>query len=83
MEIPVVGADIRGTREAVLNGKTGFLVQSKNSDALIEPLKKLILDKELRIKLGRHGRERMEEMFDSKDVINAIVVHRLSLLNRS
>lgn len=61
--------------------RTGFLVEPKSSEALIEPLRKLVLNPELRREMGRNGRKRIERMFDSKDVIQAIVEHRLRLLS--
>lgn len=81
MELPVVSTDIMGCREAIVNDETGFLVEPRNSEALIEPLKKLILDPQLRETMGRAGRRRVEQMFDCKDVIQAVVEHRLKLLS--
>ncbi|MHC4122771.1 MAG: glycosyltransferase family 4 protein [Planctomycetota bacterium] len=83
MGLPVISTNVIGPRESVQNNVTGFLVEPKNSEALIGPLKKLVLDKELRIKMGKAGRERIKRMFDSKDVIKAIVEHRLKLLSSS
>jgi len=83
MELPVVSTNIMGVREAVVNNWTGFLVKPRNSEALIEPLTKLILDPELRKAMGRRGRERVKRMFDCKDVIQATVKHRLKLLEKT
>lgn len=81
MELPVVSTNVIGPRESVEDGETGFLVEPKSSKALIEPLKKLILDAELRKQMGQKGRGRIKQKFDSKDVIRAIVEHRLKLLS--
>ena len=81
MGLPVVSTDVMGCREAIVNGETGFLVESRNSEALIEPLKRLILDPELRETMGRSGRRRVVQMFDRRDVIQAVVEHRLKLLS--
>ena len=83
MELPVVSTNIMGVREAVVNKGTGFLVKPRNSEALIEPLTKLILDPELRKAMGCRGRERVKRMFDCKDVIQATVKHRLKLLEKT
>ena len=48
MGLPVVSTNIIGPRESVDNGKTGFLVEPRSSEALIEPLRKLVLNPELR-----------------------------------
>jgi len=81
MGLPVVSTNVIGPRESVDNGKTGFLVEPRSSEALIEPLRKLVLNPELRREMGRNGRERIKQKFDSKDVIQAIVEHRLRLLS--
>jgi glycosyltransferase involved in cell wall biosynthesis len=59
---PVVSYDIDGAREVAITGQTGFLVPPK-WDALIEPLVKLATDRELRVRLGRAGREKFTEPF--------------------
>ena len=82
MGLPVVSTNVIGPRESVEDGVTGFLVEPRSSKALIEPLKKLILDAELRKQIGQKGRGRIKQKFDSKDVIRAIVEHRLKLLSR-
>jgi len=81
MSLPVVSTNVIGPRESVDNGKTGFLVEPRSSEALIEPLRKLVLNPELRREMGRNGRKRIERMFDGEDVIRAIVEHRLRLLS--
>ncbi len=81
MGLPVVSTNVVGPRESVENGVAGFLVEPKSSEALIEPLKKLILDAELRKQMGRRGRERIKQKFDSQDMIQAVVEHRLKLLS--
>ena len=83
MEMPVVSTNIMGVRESVVNNQTGFLVEPRSSKALIEPLKKLVSDAELRKQMGQNGRKRIEQMFDSKNVIQAIIEHRLKLLARA
>jgi glycosyltransferase involved in cell wall biosynthesis len=77
MGLPVVSTNVIGPRESVDNGVTGFLVEPKNSMALIEPLKKLVRNKELRMQMGRQGRERVKQKFDRNKLIKAVVQHRL------
>lgn len=82
MEIPVVSTDVIGPRESIEDGVTGFLVEPRNSHSLEFPLEKLISDKSLRMKMGKAGRERVKKMFNSVDVINRIISHRIELLNK-
>jgi glycosyltransferase involved in cell wall biosynthesis len=79
MKLPTVSTDVIGPRESVANGQTGFLVEPRNSKALVEPLRKLILDADLRRKMGEQARHRVERMFDQTDMIRTVVEHRLKL----
>ena len=82
MGLPVVSTNVIGPRESVADGETGFLVEPRNFKVLVEPLRKLVLDSDLRKNMGQKGRKRVEQMFDCKDVIRAVVEHRLKLLSR-
>jgi glycosyltransferase involved in cell wall biosynthesis len=79
MELPVVSTDTIGPRESVQNGMTGFLVKVRSSEALLEPLRTLIADPELRIRMGKAGRQRVRDQFDRKDMVRAVIEHRQSL----
>ncbi len=83
MRLPVVSTDVIGPRESVENGVSGFLVEPGSSKSLIEPLKKLASDAELRKQMGQRGRDRVKQKFDSKNVIRAIVEHRLRLFENT
>lgn len=66
---PVVTTDSVGCRDTVIDGKNGFMIPIKDSDALAEALKKLIDDSELRQTMGRNAREFAVSKFDIKDVV--------------
>lgn len=71
---PVITSDIPGCREAVEDGKSGYLCEVKNADLLYEKMK-LMVDKsvdELE-EMGRCARKRMEEMFDKEKVVEQTV----------
>ncbi|MCB1757199.1 MAG: glycosyltransferase family 4 protein [Gammaproteobacteria bacterium] len=75
--VPCVGADVPGTREVIDNGKTGFLVPVKDSAALAEAMRKLMLDSTLRVQMGKFARESVKNNFD----IRAITRKQLELYN--
>ncbi len=79
MGLPVVSTDIPGPRDAVVHGKTGFLVPAKT----IEPLKKAILilynDLSLRQDMGEAGKD-WARHFDQKILWPQIIEHRKALL---
>lgn len=64
--LPVVSTVHTGIPEIVIDGITGFLTQEKNTVAMAEQLKKLILDPELRIRMGKAGRAHVESHYDRK-----------------
>lgn len=71
---PVITSDIPGCREAVEDGKTGYLCEVKNADMLFEKMK-LMVDKSAEEieEMGRCARKRMEELFDKKKVVEQTV----------
>lgn len=60
---PVIGSDFAGTREAVENGVTGILVEPENVEQIGKAIVELFNDEDLRERLGRQGRERVEREF--------------------
>lgn len=61
----VIGGDNGGVPDAVVNGKTGILVDTSRDEVqLREALAKLLNSPELRRQLGRNGRERALKEFD-------------------
>ena len=69
MALPVVATDIRGSREEVLDGETGFIVPVRDPEKLAESLRQLIQDPALGIELGKNGRERALKLYDEKNVV--------------
>ncbi|MGH2574346.1 MAG: glycosyltransferase, partial [Ignavibacteria bacterium] len=64
MEIPVVASNTAGVPDIVTNGKTGILIPPKNPIALANALIGLAENSELRMKLGKEGRRRVENFFN-------------------
>ena len=67
--LPVVAADIRGSREEVVPDETGLLVPVNDAAALARALERLVADPELRTAMGRSGRARALELYDEEKVI--------------
>lgn len=67
---PVITSDIPGCREAVEDGKSGYLCRVKNADMLYEKMKLMAEKSTEEIEeMGRCGRRRMEELFDKKKIV--------------
>jgi glycosyltransferase involved in cell wall biosynthesis len=56
--LPVVVTTAGGMPELVVNGKTGFVVQRNDPQALADALLTLLQDRELRDRMGHAGKER-------------------------
>jgi glycosyltransferase involved in cell wall biosynthesis len=65
MELPVVSTRHSGIPEAVTDGRTGLLVPPADALALADALERLLADEASRTRLGRRGRERVEQCFDT------------------
>jgi phosphatidylinositol alpha-1,6-mannosyltransferase len=66
---PVVGSRCGGASEAVLHGKTGFVVDPDSSDELAEALLSILQDRELAEQMGSAGRTWALDMF-SEDALS-------------
>lgn len=66
---PVVTTDSVGCRDTVIDGKNGYTIPIKDSDALAMALKKLIDNPELRQTMGKNAREFAVNKFDINDVV--------------
>lgn len=67
--LPVVGTDIRGPREQVVDGETGFLVPPRSVAPLAAALGPLVADGALRARLGAAGLARARARFDEAKII--------------
>ena len=74
--LPVVATDIRGPREQVVEGETGFLVPAGTVAPLAAALRRLVEDKALRKRFGEASLARACEMFCE----NAVTTRVLDLL---
>lgn len=72
MEVPAVSFDNDGAPEVVRTGETGILVRSGDLPGLAHAVASLAGDSELRRTLGRKGRERCQNMFDWRTMVDQI-----------
>ena len=70
---PIITTDVPGCNEIVKNEFNGLIVPPKDSNELMKAMKKLILNKKLRISMGKKGRELIKKNFSnskaSKDIV--------------
>jgi glycosyltransferase involved in cell wall biosynthesis len=70
-EIPVIASDAGGLPEVVEHGVTGLVVPKGDVDALAQALRALLLDDELRARMGAAGRRRAERLFSWDRTVEA------------
>ena len=61
---PLVATRLGGTIEQVENERTGLLVEQNNPQKMADALERLLLDTEMRIRMGENGRERFLNLFE-------------------
>jgi glycosyltransferase involved in cell wall biosynthesis len=81
-EKPAVVADVGGLPEVVEDGVTGFVVPPKNPEKAAAAIEKLILDKDLRMKMGRAGRERVAKLYNWEENVEQMIDIYESLLRK-
>lgn len=76
-EKPVIGGKSGGVADAIVDGKTGFLVSPNNEDEIADKLILLLSDSGLAQKLGKNGRDRIEKGYTwntiTKDILDKVL----------
>ena len=81
MEIPVVATRVTGCVDAVVDGETGLLVPPGDPCALAAAVRRLILDPDLRHRLGRQARAFVASRFSEEHVHRLLVEEYCRLLS--
>jgi glycosyltransferase involved in cell wall biosynthesis len=68
MERLVIGSDIPGCRDALIDGVTGYLVRPKDIGSLETAMRKMLEDPEHSAEMGKAGRQWVTENFDRRKV---------------
>jgi glycosyltransferase involved in cell wall biosynthesis len=82
-ELPVVATAVGGNSEAVVQGETGCLVPAHDPEALAQALDSLILDVNMRRRMGEAGRVHVVRHFDQAASTTAYIELYASLLLRN
>ncbi|MEM6794848.1 MAG: glycosyltransferase family 4 protein, partial [Acidobacteriota bacterium] len=67
--LPVVATDVSGNPEAVEDGETGLLVKPERAEELAEALVELLGDPRRAARMGRAGREKLEDEFTIRRIV--------------
>jgi len=83
-EKPVIGTDVGGIREIVLEGQTGLMVSQRSSEELADAILRLKSDPSMRRKMGMQGRRIVQDRYSIQKVMPQWINLIIELLsNRS
>lgn len=71
--LPVVVSDAGGLPEIVVDGETGFVVPKETPQAAADALYKLVLDADLRRRMGQAGRQRVISLYEWKGNVRQMI----------
>ena len=77
---PAVAYDVRGVRDIIEDGKTGFLIRPGDVDGLCEAATELLRNEQLRVRMGLDGQKRIREKFSLDISLSAIMSIVCSML---
>ena len=77
---PIVGSDIEGLSESLIDNFNGLKFKVNDSNNLSLKLNKIIKNKKLSKRLGKNGRELVTKNFDSINVTNRLYEQILELM---
>lgn len=79
---PMVVTDVGGNSEAVVNGKTGIVIQPRNANMLADAISNLLSNKALAKRMGEAGKKRVKQHFSIDTMIDDIENLYISTLNQ-
>jgi glycosyltransferase involved in cell wall biosynthesis len=66
---PVIATNVGGNPELIVAGKTGYLVQYNDVNALASSIINILTDKQMALRMGKAGRKRVVMNFQAKQMI--------------
>ena len=81
MRRPILASDHGGSKETIINGKSGFLFENNKPDVLAENLNKLMeMDKDKLQLIGNEGRKNILKKFDVEQMCNSTFIEYKKLI---
>ena len=80
---PVVGSRYGGASEAVLDGQTGYIVDSRNVEEMAHRTAELLKDPQKAARMGEAGRERIRTSFSLEGMVDEYLRHYEAILRTS
>ena len=77
---PCIGSNIAGVKEAIEDGKTGYLFEAKDVDSMVEAVTKFLkLSHQEKVQMGKNARSKMEREF-SRDTVTQIYCEEIAAI---
>ena len=80
-EVPVIGTNIGGLKEVVVNGICGYLHNPDDIDVMSSSAIEILGNKNLRSKMGFEARKRAK-LFDAKTIVPKYIEYYIEVLNK-
>jgi glycosyltransferase involved in cell wall biosynthesis len=71
--LPVIASEVGAVHDLVEDGITGFLVQPNDVESLADKLEKLLIDPQLRQRMGQAGMEKMASEFSVETMVTRMM----------
>ena len=82
MEKPIVASDIGGSKETIINGKSGYLYNSSDPRELAKTLNNVMeLDQEALYSIGKEGRKNVNKKFNVEQMCQTTFTEYKKILN--
>jgi glycosyltransferase involved in cell wall biosynthesis len=81
--LPVIGSDVGGIPDIIIDGETGLLARQKEPGSLAEKITKIFSDAPLRRKLVENGYQMVEKNFSWDTISEKFIEIYQEVLNRS
>ena len=82
MEKPILASDLGGSKETVIDGKSGFLFKNNNTNSLAEHLNSIIeMDKSKLQSIGNEGRKNVLKKFDVEKMCHSTFAEYQKLIS--
>jgi glycosyltransferase involved in cell wall biosynthesis len=80
--IPVIATPVGGTPDIVEDGVTGYLIPTRNPDALADAIVKMLSDRKSAKAMGARGRQKVTQEFSPERYIDKLSAIYEDLLER-
>ena len=84
MQKPILASDLGGSKETIMDGKSGFLFKNNNIKSLAENLHKLmVMDKSELLSIGNEGRKNVLKKFDVEKMCYSTFIEYQKLFKKN